>query len=255
MARDYSWHIDTALDPGALRSILDLYRPFRNELHFSNGFSTREFGDKVVYANPEPLAKLHYFENEVVVDENTRILDIGANLGYYCHYFLQRGVRSAVAVEFDSRLFACATLLRTIAGLSDKTYKLIQGDFGEAATQDVVGGHGPFDLILFLGAINNIRSLTATMLALPRLLRPGGSVVIEYLAIGTSDPICRFHPEGFRGDNSHFFSFSETFIDAFLAAVGVAKLVRTVEWENREILGEYKKIMTIYRRDDRRSVS
>jgi protein-L-isoaspartate O-methyltransferase len=248
--RDYSWRIDTRLDPAVLRDILDLYRPFRNEVHFSSGFSTGEFGDQVIYANPEPLAKLHGFEDHIAIDERMRVLDIGCNLGYYSHYFLGRGVHSAVGVEFDSRLFGCATLLRTVAGLSERTYKLIHGDFGEAITQAAVARHAPFDLILYLGAVNNIRSLTAALLVLPRLLRPGGMVVIEYLAIATADPICRFHAEGFRGDDSHFLSFSEAFLDAFLVAVGITKVARTIEWENPAVLGDYKKIMTIYRRAD-----
>lgn len=247
-ARDYTWRIETALDPAALRGILDLYRPFRNEIHFSNGFSTSEFADRVVYANPRPLEKLYCFEAEIAVDEGTRVLDIGANLGYYCHYFLARGVRSAVAVEYDARLFGCATLLRTIAGLSDRNYTLLRGDFGDPITQITVAEHGPFDLILFLGAVNNIRSLTAALLALPVLLRPGGDVVIEYLAIPTAEPICRFHPEGFRQDDTHFFSFSEAFLDTYLAPVGMTRVVRTVEWEKPEVLGEYKKIMSIYRK-------
>jgi predicted O-methyltransferase YrrM len=248
--RDYSWQIDTTLEPTVLRSILDLYRPFRVEINFSSGFSTREFGDRVSYATPEPLAKLHYFESAITVGETTRVLDIGCNLGYYGQYFLGRGVSSVVAVEFDARLFACATLLRQLAGLGDRAYALVHGDFGDLVTQSTVSARGPYDLILLLGAINNIRSLSAALLALPRLLRRGGVIVIEYLAIGTSDPMCRFHRTGFRDDSSHYWSFSEAFLDEFFDSMGIEKVARTLEWENRELLGEYKKIMAIYRLAD-----
>jgi SAM-dependent methyltransferase len=250
MPRDYSWQVETTLDPAVLRSIFDLYRPFRVDINFSSGFSTREFADEVSYPNPMPFDKLHYFESEIVVDGGTRVLDIGCNLGYYCHYFLKRGVHSAVGIEFSARLFSCATLLRAIAGLSDRTYRLIHGDFADPTTQAVAAPHGKYDLVLFLGAVNNIRSLTAALLALPALLSPGGVVVIEYLAITTQDTICRFHPDGFRDDDTHYWSFSETFLDRFFESIGLAKVAKTLEWENREVLGEYTKIMAIYRMTD-----
>jgi SAM-dependent methyltransferase len=246
---DYTWRIDTTIEPQALRSALDPFRPFRNEVHFSSGFCTREFGDTVQFSNPEPLDKLYCFLSEITFDTETRILDIGCNLAYYCHYFVKRGVRLAVGVESDSRLFSAAIVLRSIAGLSDRHLILLQGDFGDQLTQGAAAQHGQYDLILFLGSSNNMRSLSAALLALPNLLRPGGLAVIEYLAIPTDDPICRFHRDGFRLDPSNVWSFSEAFLDSFLASVGISKVLRTLEWGNPEVLGEYKKIMGIYRRE------
>ncbi len=247
---EYAWRIETTLAPASLYSVLEPFRPFRNEVNFSTGFSTREFGDQVAYANPQPLGKLHHFEAETCVDGNSRILDIGCNLGYYSHHFVRRGARLAVGIEYDARLFSAAVVLRTIAGISDREFALIHGDFGEPATHAAAARLGPYDLILFLGSSNNVTSLTSALLALPPLMRPGGMLVIEFLAIGVNDPVCRFHGGGFRGDSSNVWSFSEAFLDDFLAASGIAKVARTLEWQNHELLGEYKKIMALYRRDD-----
>src|SRR5579862_1370983 len=146
---EYSWLIESELDPVALRSVLDSYRPYRHEVNFSSGFSTREFGDALIMPNSIPLAKLHYFESQVAVDATTRILDIGCNLGFYCQYFIRAGVHSAVGVEFSDRLHGAAMLLRTIAGLSYQNYVLIHGDFADMTTQHAVEKHGPYDVILF----------------------------------------------------------------------------------------------------------
>ena len=247
---DYSWRIDTALDPAALRAVLDPYRPFRIEVNFSSGFSTREFGDAVRYINAEPLARLHYFESHVAIDEHSRVLDIGCNLGYYCDYFIKRGVKAAVGIDFNPRLIAAATLLRGIAGIGEANYVLVHGDFGEPCIRQLVAQYGRYDLILMLGTvINAVPSFAGALLALPALLRPGGAVVFDYTALAASEPICRFHRggEGFPDDPNHIWTYSEAFLDGFLASIGIEKVARTLEWKNRAVIGDHKRIISIHR--------
>jgi SAM-dependent methyltransferase len=249
---DYSWQIETELDPAALRGLLAPFRPFRIEINFSNGFSTREFGDAVRYTNSQPLAKLHYFESQIPIDASTRILDIGCNFGYYWQHYIMSGVHSAIGVEFDGRLFSAAMVLRQIANLNHKNNILIHGDFSHPIVQHAVAQHGHYDLILFLGVVNGIPSFTSALLGLPPLLRPGGALVLEYTAVESSERVCRFHPngEGFPDDPSHIWTFSEPFIDDFLAANGVNKVGRALEWKSPDVLGEYKKVTSIYRKSD-----
>ena len=250
LATEYSWRIDTNLDAAVLHNVLDLYRPYRIEVNFSSGFSTRDFGDTVRYANPLPLAKLHYFEADLELDGNSRILDIGCNLGYYGHYFLKdRGVRSIAGVEIDGRLYAAAMLLRAIAGFSDKQLALIPGDFGDPVTQALVERCGPYDVALCLGSLNAIRSFPAALGALASVLRPGGVLVLEYTAIGSDERLCRFHPEGegFPDDPTHIWTFSEGFVDGLLETLGLTKVKRALDWSDPAILGEYRKITSLYR--------
>jgi hypothetical protein len=68
---------------------------------------------------------------------------------------------------------------------------------------------------LSLASLNNILSLPAALLALSDLLAPEGTAVIEYLAAESDEAICRFHPNGFQGDRTHHWSFSEMFLDNF----------------------------------------
>jgi SAM-dependent methyltransferase len=246
---DYAWQIDTDLDPAVLRSVLDFYRPYRIEVNFSSGFSTRTYGDQVLYSNPVPLAKLHYFESDLEIDCNSRILDVGCNLGYFGHYFVKnRGVRSVVGIEFDKRICGAAMLLRDIAGLTDSSLRLIGGDFGDPVAQAAVARCGPYDVVLFLGSLNAIGSFTAALRMLPTALRPGGTLVLEYTAFASAERLCRFHPEG-EGFNTPWetWTFSEPFIDDLLSSIGLTKLKQALDWSDPGVLGEYRKITSLYR--------
>lgn len=245
----YAWLIETAFDRDVVRQILAPYRPFRCEANFSNGFSTREFGDSTLYAKSEPLGSLHLFGPSLALDAETRILDIGCHLGYYGHHFVARGVRSYTGVEFDERLFDCAKLIRTLAAVDPARLDFVHGDFGDAETQMRVRRQAPYRVILSLASLNNIRSLTSALLALPELLAADGVFIVEYLARTSPEPRCEFHREGYRGDRTLYWIFSEAFLDQFLGAVGLARTERLIEWRNAEALGpDAVKIMAIYRK-------
>jgi len=245
----YAWLLDSRLEPAVLQAMLEPYRPYRIEVNFSNGFSTRAFGDTVAYGNPTPLAKLHAFEPLIETTARTRILDIGCHLGYYGHHFIAHGASFYCGIEVDERLFDCAKLIRTISGMSRDRLSFIHGDFGDPASEIQVQRLGPFDVILSLASLNNILSLPAALSALAGVLAPEGTAVIEYLAAESDEAICRFHPTGFQGDRTHHWSFSEMFLDSFLAARGLVKTSRPLEWANEAVLGRgFKKIMSLYRR-------
>ena len=245
----YAWLVDSRLERTVLQAMLEPYRPYRIEVNFSNGFSTREFGDTVAYSNPAPLAKLHAFEPLIETTALSRILDIGCHLGYYGHHFIARGASFYCGIEVDERLFDSAKLIRTIAGMSRDRLSFIHGDFGDPASASQVQRLGPFDVIVSLASLNNILSLPAALLTLADLLAPEGTAVIEYLAAESDEAICRFHATGFQGDGTHYWSFSEMFLDNFLAARGLVKTSRPLEWVNEAVLGAgFKKIMSLYRR-------
>jgi SAM-dependent methyltransferase len=248
-ARRYAWVVETRMEREAVRAVLDRFRPFRIEVNFSNGFSTAEYGDQVAYANREPLEKAHYFEGELPLDRAPAILDVGCHLGYYGHYLLHRGARSYTGVELDERLFDSATLLRALSQQDLTRLRLIHGDFGWSATRQLAAAYGPYDIILSLASVNNIPALTSALLPLPELMAATGLLVIEYLAIETDEPVCRFHADGFAGDSTFRWSFSETFLDQVLGSVAIVRTQRLLEWKNDAVLGRgHKKIMAVYRR-------
>ncbi|HEY1798209.1 MAG TPA: class I SAM-dependent methyltransferase [Stellaceae bacterium] len=245
----YAWLIETAFDREVVRQILAPYRPFRCEANFSSGFSTREYGDTTLYAKAEPLGSLHLFGPTLKLDAATRILDIGCHLGYYGHHFLAQGVRSYTGVEFDERLFDCAKLIRTLAAIDAGRLDFVHGDFGAAETTPRLRRQAPYQIILSLASLNNIRSLTAALLALPELLAADGVFIIEYLALSSPAPVCEFHREGYRGDRTLYWIFSEAFLDEFLGAIGLVRTERLIEWRNAEAIGpDAVKIMAIYRK-------
>jgi hypothetical protein len=246
---DYSFRVETDLDPQPLKEILSRYRPFRIEVAFSNGFSTREFGDDVQYLTREPLAKLHYFADALQIGPETRLLDIGSHLGYYGHHFLRAGIARYVGVEFDERIFGCATLLQWLSPYRRDSMRLLNLDFTAPYAREMLRSHGPYDAMISLASVNNMLSLTAALVTMAELAAPGGQIVLEYLALDRAEPLCSFHEAGYRGDGSLFWIFSQSFLDGFLGKLGITRERDLLEWENEAALGAgMKKIMTLYRK-------
>ena len=245
----YAWVVETRFDRAIVCAILDRFRPFRVEVNFANGFSTAEYGDRVAYANREPLAKLHYFEPELPLERRPAVLDIGCHLGYYGHYLLQHGATSYTGVECDERLFDAGKLIRALSEQNLTALRLMHGDFGNPATQQLAAQLGPYDVVLSLASLNNIGNLTGALLALPRLMTEDGMLVLEYLAIETEEPISRFHADGFAGDSTFRWSVSESLVDQVLGSVGMVRARRLLEWKDDAVLGRgHLKIMALYRR-------
>ncbi len=246
---DYRFSVETDLDREALRGVLARYRPFRVEVGFSNGFNTREFGDEVQYATPEPLAKLHYFSAALELDAGTRILDVGSHLGYYGHHFLRAGVGRYVGVEFDERIFATAMLLGTLSSRRRERMRFLNLDFGAPGALELLRPLGPFDVVLALATLNNIPSLTAALDNLAALAAPGAQLVLENLAIDAEEPRCAFHPVGYRGDTTLHWTFSQCFLDAYLGRHGIVRDRVLLDWAKEAVIGPgMRKIMALYRK-------
>ena len=103
--------------------------------------------------------------------------------------------------------------------------------------------------MISLASVNNMLSLTAALTHMAQLAAPGAQIVLEYLALDTEEPLCRFEPEGYRGDRGLFWIFSRSFVDGFLGRLGVTRERDLLEWQNEEALGPgMKKIMSLYRK-------
>ena len=246
--KDYRFRVETDLDRQALKEILARYRPFRVEVGFSNGFQTGEFGDDVQYATPEPLAKLHYFGDALTLDRSTRLLDIGSHLGYYGHHFLREGIGRYVGVEYEERIFGGAVFLQWLSPYRRERMRFVNLDFAAPGALDLLRPHGPFEVILSLASLNNILSLTAALANMAALAAPGGQLVLEYLALDAAEPLCSFHPAGYRGDASLYWIFSQAFLDAYLGKHGITRERVLLDWEREAVIGKgVKKIMALYR--------
>src|SRR6185437_9585069 len=177
------------------------------------------------------------------------MLDIGSHLGYYGHHFLRAGIGRYVGVEPDMRLFGGATFLQVLSSYPRERMRFAHLDFGAPGALEVLRAQGPFDAVLALASLNNIRSLTAALDNMAALAAPGAQLVLEYLALDTDEPRLTFHAGGYRGDTTLHWAFSQSFLDAYLGRHDIARGRVLLDWEKAEVIGAgMKKIMALYRK-------
>ncbi len=244
----YTWLIDTKVPPEILRRLLTAYRPFRVDVNFTNGFSTREFQDVSAYTTAEPLAKLHYFGEEIDPD-GKRIADIGCHLGYYGHYLLGKGARHFIGIESNQRLHDGAHLLAALAECDRSRLRFEFLNFASESSSSRLAGLGQFDIVLSLASINNMMSLTLALDNLASMIVPGGVLVLEYLALERSEAVCEFRKHGIGPDSSLYWVPTEAFMDDYLGSRGLRREKSLLRWQNPQILApNHLKLMATYRR-------
>ena len=131
------------------------------------GRSTRPTGDRVREAAFRLIGPV----------DGAKVLDLFAGSGAMGLEALSRGAARAVFVESDRE--ACRVIERNLAKLDLSGAEIVQADARRALASDAASGRR-YDLILIDPPYEDYPQLQKTLASyLPRLLEPGGVVVLE----------------------------------------------------------------------------
>jgi cyclopropane-fatty-acyl-phospholipid synthase len=159
---------------------VDFFRTFLDTRH-------RGYSEGVFARDDEPLEdamtrKLQIALDVIEAKPGDRVLDVGAGFGAFAEFAARRGVEvtgltlSAKQERFVADLAAGAGLPVTI--LREHVYRF--------------RADRPFDAIVNMGASEHLPDYKATLRTYARLLRPGGRVYLDALAMRTKHKVSTF---------------------------------------------------------------
>jgi len=168
-----------ATDPGRLREILMSFHPWRKgPLELAGVLIDTEWRSDWKWNRVQPHVDL----------EGRRVLDIGCGNGYFGWRMLAEGAELVVGIDptlvFVMQWLAC----RHFAG-DEPNFVFPLG------IENLPDGSAGFDTVFSMGVLYHRRDPVEHLRHLPRLLRPGGVLVLESLILGNEEEQTQLVPE------------------------------------------------------------
>ncbi|MCS5635745.1 MAG: methyltransferase domain-containing protein [Myxococcota bacterium] len=124
-------------------------------------------------------AELKVIDDQLPVDESSRVLDVGTGRGRFAIFMAERGCR-VIAVDINSEMLDLAQE----AALEREVHERI--DFRALSAEDLSSmDEDGFDVLLCMELFDHLPDLGKALGQMRRLLRPGGRLVFTYVPTGS----------------------------------------------------------------------
>jgi 2-polyprenyl-3-methyl-5-hydroxy-6-metoxy-1,4-benzoquinol methylase len=214
--------IETARSREELAALLRPLEPWRVNVQFSNGFSTKELKTYQPFIEL-PLQKLGFFIKTAGEQtfQKARVLDIGFNAGYNGIALSKHFGCEVVGIDISKRNLEKATLLSSLAGIS-QTLKLEDA-------QTYIDAK-PFDIVLHLGTLYHLRDPVLSMQSAAKNTKPGGHLFLETTTYQADDPMVSKFIFGMNGDKTNFWALGAGVVSTILGDAGFVEVkdIKTV---------------------------
>jgi tRNA (mo5U34)-methyltransferase len=234
--------IETARSREEISGLLKPLEPWRVNVQFSNGFSTKELKTYQPFTEM-PLQKLCFFVKTAGEKpfKKARVLDIGFNAGYNGIALCQHFGCEVVGIDIAKANLEKATLLSSLASVS-QTLKL--EDAQTYIDKD------PFDIVLHLGTLYHLRDPILSMQSAAKNTKPGGYLFLETTIYQAEDPlVCKFI-FGRNGDKTNFWALGPGVVQTILKDAGFNEIkdIKTVVPKSFEGSGLARTLYTARKR-------
>jgi 2-polyprenyl-3-methyl-5-hydroxy-6-metoxy-1,4-benzoquinol methylase len=215
-----AWKIKTDRSADQVRRFLQRHEPWRANIEFSNGVSTREFKTKEPWQN-EPLRKIMEIEKALGAKafRGKRVLDVGFNCGCNAIYLAQRRHADVTGIDVWERHKDVAETLAAMSGVSPS---FLISSVEEFESPD------EFDVILHLGTLYHLENPLRSVRKTTNSLKAGGHFVLatEIFIGGEELPLCEFRAAPYPS-----WVMSKRAIEMMLPCYGLEniKLIREVQ--------------------------
>jgi len=209
--------LPTSLSPEALKKQLEKWQPWRIQVDFSNGVSTRDFARQDPF-NDCPLFKFKVVERIIPFAKmaGKKLLDIGSNVG---HNSIHAAIKYHLACTGIDLVPRHLEISRFFAELTHVPIEFLEGN------AETFSRPGEFDVILHFGTLYHLPNPLLSLQTSFGNLRPGGYLALETQVFDHPEDsnLCYFmHRQ--NNDRTNFWALSPSVLFTILAFYGFTSI-------------------------------
>ncbi len=204
--------IETDAPAEEIRAFLEKMEPWQQEIVFSNGLKTSDFGTREPF-NPRPLFKIKTVAQRIPLHDlrGGVALDVGFNTAYNAMHLAQTYDMTVTGIDIFERYLEIGGYFSSLTGLDIEF---------EKASAEFFLRPGSYDLVLHFGTLYHLPNPLLSLENTFKNLRPGGYLGLETQCYTSADTtLCKFI-YGAHGDKTNFFCFSRPVLETLLAKYG-----------------------------------